>query len=159
MSLMMSDATLQVTTAPPAVVARDTIGSFASGGRSDADPRQRVSNVVERGAQVGTEMKLDVGGRRAFVDGRSHLLDAGDGRDRILDLARDLGLHLRRRHAGVGDGHDDGRELDVRPILDAELRKAQKTGQVVSPMNIMITGTGLRIDQVTKFMSHPPQAS
>ena len=33
-SLMLSDATLQVTSEPPAVVVRETIGSFASGGRS-----------------------------------------------------------------------------------------------------------------------------
>ena len=32
-----------------------------------------------------------------------------------------------------------------------------KSPATVSPMNTMITGTGLRMDQVTKFMSRPPQ--
>ncbi len=101
-SVMLSDATLQVTIAPPAVVTRDTIGSFASAGQVGADARHRVAHVVERGRQVGAEAELDARRRRAVVDGRGHLLDARDRRDRVLDLARDLGFHLRRRDAGIG---------------------------------------------------------
>ena len=96
---MLSDATLHVTMAPPAVVTRETIGSLASGGRSERMRviASRTSSSARR--EIGAEAELDARRRRAFVDGRRHLLDARDRRDGVLDLARDLGLHLRRRDA------------------------------------------------------------
>ena len=125
-SVMLSDATLHVTIAPPAVVTRETIGSLASARQIGADARHRVAHVVERGREIRAEAELDARRRRAFVDGRGHLLDAGDRRDGVLDLARDLALHLRRRDAGIRDRDDDGRELDVGPIQHAELREADQ---------------------------------
>ena len=122
------------------VVRRDAPRDDGAAGRRDArddrlvgvgrqiraDTRHRVADVVERGREIRAEAELDARRRRAFVDGRGHLLDAGDRRDGVLDLARDLAFHLRRRDAGIRDGDDDGRELDVGPIEHAELREAQE---------------------------------
>ena len=98
-------------------------------GRAD---RERIRVIASRtsssaAAEIGAEAEFDARRRRAFVDGRGHLLDAGDRRDGVLDLARDLGLHLRRRDAGIRDRDDDGRELDVGPIENAELREADES--------------------------------
>src|SRR6185369_1132481 len=49
-----------------------------------------------------------------------------DRRDRVLDLARDLGFHLSRRDARIRDRDDHGRELDVGPVLNTELREADQ---------------------------------
>src|SRR5690606_33379922 len=45
-----------------------------------------------------------------------------------LDLAGNLALHLRWCDAGIRHSNDDGRELDVRPVLHAEPREAQEAG-------------------------------
>ncbi len=55
-----------------------------------------------------------------------NVLDAGHGCDRVLDLAGDFAFELRGRHARVRDRHDDGGQLDVRPVLHAELREAHQ---------------------------------
>ena len=75
-------------------------------GQVGADAGHRVAHVVDGFADVALEAELDRGRRHAFVDDRMNVLDAGDGRDSVLDLARDFGFELRGRHAGIGDGDD-----------------------------------------------------
>ena len=57
------------------------------------------------------------------------------------------------RHAGVAHETKTFGKRDVRLVLDAEQLGRQISPPTISAMNIMITGTGFRIDQVTKFMA------
>jgi hypothetical protein len=64
-----------------------------------ADARDRVADVVDRLLRGLFEAELDRRRRDAVLHRRVDVLDALQRRDRVLDLAGDLGLEQRRRRA------------------------------------------------------------
>ena len=83
-------------------------------GQVGAHARDRVAHVVDRLLRRLLEAELDRDRRRAVLHLGVDVLDALQRGDRVLDLARDLGLHLRRRGAGQRGGDGDRRQVDVR---------------------------------------------
>ncbi len=69
-SLMLSDVTLQVTSEPPAVFTRDTIGSLASGGKSE---RMRV--MASRTSSSAAEISVPNRNSMLVVDAPSSTVD------------------------------------------------------------------------------------
>ena len=65
----------------------------------------------------------------AFADRAVDLVDAVDAADRGFDPLRDLGLHLVRRGARLGDGDDRRREIDVRIVVHLHPRERDQAGQ------------------------------
>jgi hypothetical protein len=66
--------------------------------------------VVERGPPPEGDLDAAV----AFVGGRGHLLDTGDGRDDLLDNLRDLPFHDQRVGTLELGPYSQGRKLDAR---------------------------------------------
>ncbi len=92
-------------------------------------PLDRGTHVVGRLLQVGAQLELDGGGRGALHHRRGDVTDVGDAGDRILDRAGDLGLHFRRRRAGLGHRHGDRGEGDVRELLDRHGHVGDQAGE------------------------------
>ena len=94
----------------------DAVGQVA------ADLGDRVADVVDRAVGRRADLELDEGVAVAFADRAVDLVDAVDRADRGLDLLRDLGFHLGRRGARLGDVDLGRREIDVRIVVDAPCR-------------------------------------
>ncbi|KFB78622.1 MAG: hypothetical protein AW06_000030 [Candidatus Accumulibacter cognatus] len=94
-----------------------------------ADARDRIAHVVDRFLNRFFEAELDGHRRHAVLDFGIDVLDALHGGDRVLDLACDLGLHLRRCGARQrrGDGHR--RQVDVHELLDLHRPEGEDAGQ------------------------------
>ena len=88
-------------------------GLLDGGGQVGADARQRVLDVVERAVGADLQAQLDHGERGAVGHGGLDVLDAGDARDGVLDLAGDLGFQLGGGGAGLGDRDGYHRNVDV----------------------------------------------
>ena len=73
---------------------RVTIGSSMVRGRSVRMRATASLTSLSARSWFDLEAELDGGDRRAFGDGRGHVLDAGDAGDRVLDLLGDLRLEL-----------------------------------------------------------------
>ncbi len=59
--------------------------------------------------------------RHAFARDRLELVDPADRVHRLFELLADLGLDLLRRGAGHTRDDRDGRKVDLRETIDAEL--------------------------------------
>ena len=102
------------------------IGSRSSAGRSERT-RETASRTSSTASCVGFSRRnstviVDDAVLHRGVD----VLDALQRRDRVLDLARDFGLELRRRRARQRrrDGHR--RQVDVREVLDLHRPEAHQ---------------------------------
>jgi hypothetical protein len=93
-----------------------------------AHARHRIAHLIEGRVEIATEFELDPGDRLAFADGGVDLVDIGDARDGVLDLAGDVGLELRGRGARQRDAHLDRRQRDVRELRDRQLPQAPQAG-------------------------------
>ena len=98
-------------------------------GQVGADVGDRVADVVDSAVDRGADDELDEGLRVALADGRADLVDAVDAAHRRLDALGDLGLHLGRRGAGLGDDDDRRREFDVGIVVDVHPHEADQAEQ------------------------------
>ena len=153
-SLIESDATLQVTSEPPAVVVRETIGSFASGGRS---LRMRVT--ASRTSSSAALKSVPKRNSMLVVDAPSSTFEVICSMPAIVATASStLRVISDSICVGATPGYvivtiTAGNSMSGRswtPSFGKLTRPA-----TVRPMNSTMTGTGFRIDQVTKFMSRP----
>ena len=80
---------------------------------------------------VGVLFQLELDGDRHLPveDGGVHLLDLGQGRNAVLQLAGDLGFQGAGGGAGQAGADRDHRQFDVREILDAGAPEGQQAGQ------------------------------
>ena len=80
---------------------------------------------------VGVLLKLELDGdaHLPVEDGGVHLLDLGQGRNAVLQLAGDLGFQGAGGGAGQAGADRDHRQFDVREILDAGAPEGQQAGQ------------------------------
>ena len=97
---------------------------------------------------MSTSSRADRRHRRALGHGRRDVAHALHRRERALDLARDLGLDLRRQRAGLVDLHRHDRNDDVRHVRDRHLDVRTITPATVSSRNSTMGGIGLRIAQL-----------
>ena len=88
------------------------------GGQVGAHARDGVAHVVDRLLRRLLEAELDRDDGRAVEHLGVDVLDALQRRDRVLELARHLGLELRGRGAGQRRGDGDGGQVDAREVLD-----------------------------------------
>ena len=77
-------------------------------------------HVLCSGVNVAIEHKLQRDTRRALARHRAHLVDAGDGRELLLERRRNRRSHRLRAGAGQLGGHLDGRKIDVRQRRDRQ---------------------------------------
>ncbi len=157
MSLIVSDATLQVTSEPPAVVVRETIGSFASGGRS-----LRIRVTASRTSSIARLRSVPNANSMLVVDVPSSTVDvicsipaivaAESSTLRVISDSICVGATPGYVIVTITAGNSMS-GLSCTPSFGKPIRPA-----IVSPMNRMMTGAGLRIDQVTKFTSRPPSS-
>ena len=154
-SVILSDATLHVTMAPPAVVTRETIGSLASGGRSE---RMRV--MASRTSSSAAERSVPKRNSMLVVDAPSSTVEVICSMPAIVATASStLRVISDSICVGATPGYvtvttTAGNSMSGRsstPSFGKLMRPA-----TVSAMKRTMTGTGLRIDQVTKFMSRSP---
>ena len=154
-SVMLSEATLHVTMAPPAVVTRETIGSLASGGRSE-----RIRVIASRTSSSAAERSVPNRNSMLVVDAPSSTVEVICSMPAIVATAsstlRVISLSIC---VGATPGYvmvtmTAGNSMSGRSSTPSfgKLRRPA----TVSAMNRTMTGTGLRIDQVTKFMSRSP---
>ena len=85
--------------------------------------RSRTSCVAT--SAFFSSVKRDDDLRDALGRGRRQRVDAADRVDGFLDLVGDLALDLLRRGAGQAGRHENGRKVDVRELVDPELREAE----------------------------------
>ena len=155
-SVMLSDATLHVTIAPPAVVARETIGSLASAGRSE---RMRV--IASRTSSSAADRSVPKRNSMLVVDAPSSTVDVICSMPAIVATASST-LRVTSDSICVGATPE---YVTVTTTAGNSMSGRSSTpsfGKLTSPaavsaMNSTMTGTGLRIDQVTKFMSRSPR--
>jgi hypothetical protein len=93
-------------------------------GQIRADARDRVAHVVHRLLRRLLEAELGSDAGAAVLDLGVQVLQPLYRRQRVFDLARDLGLHLRRRGTGQRRRDGDRRQVDVRKVLDLHRAKA-----------------------------------
>ena len=126
-AVMLSDATLHVTMAPPAVVTRETIGSLASAGKSE-----RIRVIASRTSSSAAERSVPKRNSMLVVDAPSSTVDVICSMPAIVATASST-LRVISDSICVGatppirDRDDDGRKLDVGAIENAELRKADES--------------------------------
>ena len=123
-SSIRGDATVYVRIGAPARLTLVTTGSRRSPG-SEERTRDTASRTPSTASRRDLEPELDRDRHRTRLHRRVDVLDALQRRDRVLDRARDLGLHLRRARAGQRRGHGHGGQVDVRELLDLHRAKAQ----------------------------------
>ena len=97
---------------------QDTVGQVRP------DLRDLVAQVVDRAVDVGADLELEDGGRLAFADGRTQLVDALDTARGGLDALGHLRLQLGGRGARLADLNIGDREFDVRIVIDVEPHEA-----------------------------------
>ena len=124
-------------------VRRDRVGQDRCAGQVDlrdhrvaqvarqvgADARHGVAHVVDRLLRRLLQPELDRDRHGAVLHLRVDVLDALQRRDRVLDLARDFGFHLRRRGAGQRCDDRHRRQIDVRELLDLHRLEADDADQ------------------------------
>jgi len=98
-------------------------------GQVSADARDGIADVVDRFLRRLFQAEFDGHRRRAVLHLRVDVLNALQRRHRILDLARHLGFHLRRRRAGQAGSHRHRRQFDVHELLDLHRLEAHDAGQ------------------------------
>ena len=89
----------------------------------------RIAHIVHRFLRWLFEPELGGDGRHAVLHLGVQVLEALHGRERIFDLACDLGFHLRRRSTGQRCADDDGGQIDVGELLDLHLAKTHQAQQ------------------------------
>jgi hypothetical protein len=94
-----------------------------------ADARDGIAHVVDRLLRRLFQAEFDGDDGRAVLHLGVDVLDALQRGHRILDLARHLGFHLRRRRAGQAGGDGDGRQVDVHELLDLHGLEGHQAGQ------------------------------
>jgi hypothetical protein len=94
-----------------------------------ADLGDGVAQVVDGAVGVLAVLEFDGGDREAVADVRLDVVDVAEADHRVLDLAGDLGLHLRRRRAGLGHGDGDSRQVEIGTVIDAQLVEAHPAGR------------------------------
>ena len=91
-----------------------------------AHARDGVAHVVDRFLRRLLEAELDRDRGGAVLHLGVDVLDALQRGDRVLDLARDVGLELRRRGARQRRGDGDRRQVDVGEVLDLHRLEGQQ---------------------------------
>ncbi len=83
-----------------------------------AHPRNRIAHIVHR--LLGRFLQAELDGHRdqAVLHLGINMLDALQGGDRVLELARDVGFHLRWRGTRQGRADRDGGQVNVGELLD-----------------------------------------
>ena len=94
-----------------------------------ADLRNLVAHVVGGAVGVLAERELHHGQRQALLHDGGDVLDVTQPRHRVLDPARHLRLQLDRRGAGLLDADQDGRQVDIRCGVDAQLRESDQPAE------------------------------
>jgi hypothetical protein len=98
-------------------------------GQVAPDLRHGVAHVVHRAVDGRADHELDPGRGNALGDIGRDLVDAVDAADSCLDPLTDLSLDLGRRRARLS--HDDlnGREFNVRIVVDVHPDEADDPQQ------------------------------
>ena len=87
------------------------------------------AHVVDRFLHRLLEPELDDQRGRAVLHLGRDVLEALDGGDRVLELARDVGFELRRRGARQRGRHRDGRQVDVGEVLHLHRVEGQQAAE------------------------------
>ena len=90
---------------------------LAEGGADGGDFLAHVLRCLRR---VDGQLEFDDDHRRAFVRARGEGIDAADGIDGFLHLARNVGFHRFRRGAGIVGLHHHHREGHIRKLVDLQ---------------------------------------
>ena len=99
-------------------------GGFGQIGQGEVDA---VADFL--GCHIGVFIKNegDEDLRDAFDRCGAQLVYAADRVDGRFDAVGDFGFNLLRRRAGIGDGHCDGRQVDLREEINAERLVREET--------------------------------
>ena len=92
-------------------------------GHAAADAIDARPHLVRGFVEVGAPGKLQPHHARPFLRGRVDLLEAGDGRHRLLDGPRDQLLHFERPDSRIADAHRDAREFRLGHQVDRQARQ------------------------------------